>query len=197
VRLLLEAIAQGDIQQSSIGWQRSVVLMRDIPDDMKERARALLTKTDEKRKDVIQKYQAALKLKGNEKQGKEVFNKNCALCHQRNGSDGNAFGPDLATVKRWPVEKLMANILDPGMTITSGYNLWNIEMKNGEVTQGIIASETATAVTLKSPGGIQTVISREDIQSLKALNMSAMPVGLEHQISLQEMTDLLSFLRSN
>ncbi len=197
VRLLLDAIAQGEIQQSSIGWERSVVLMRDIPDSMKERSRALLTKTDEKRKDVIQRYQAALQLKGNEKQGKEVFSKNCVLCHQRNGTDGNAFGPDLSTVKHWPLEKLMANILDPGMTITSGYNLWNIELKNGEVKQGIIASETATAVTLKSPGGTQTLIAREDIQSIKSLNMSAMPVGLEHQVSQQEMMDLLSFLRSN
>lgn len=197
VRLLLDAIDHGEIQQSSIGWERSVILMRDIPDSLKERSRALLTKTDEKRKDVIQKYQAALQLKGNEMQGKEVFKKNCVLCHQRNGADGHAFGPDLSTVRHWPLEKLMANILDPGMTITSGYNLWNVELKNGEVKQGIISSETSTAVTLKSPGGTQAVIAREDIQSIKSLNISAMPVGLEHQISQQEMMDLLSFLRSN
>lgn len=197
VRLLLDAIEHGQIDRSSIGWPRSVVLMRDIPDSLKTRSRALLTKTDEKRKDVIQKYQAALQLKGNEVHGKVVFTKNCSLCHQRSGEEGNAFGPDLITVRNWPVEKLMANILDPAMSIPNGYNMWSIELKNGETKQGIISSETSSAVTLKYPGGTTTVFARDDIQSLTALNMSAMPVGLEDKITQQEMMDLVRYLRSN
>ena len=197
VRLLLDAIEHGQIDQSSIGWPRSVVLMRDIPDSLKARSRALLAKTDEKRKEVIKKYQVALELKGNEVQGKVVFTKNCSLCHQRSGAGGNAFGPDLSTVRNWPAQKLMANILDPAMSIPNGYNLWSIELKNGEVKQGIISSETSTAVTLKYAGGTSTVFARDDIQSLTALNMSAMPVGLEDKITQQEMMDLVSYLRSN
>lgn len=196
VRLLLNALEHGQIEQSSIGWSRSVVLMRDLPDSLKVRSRALITKKDEKRKDVIQRYQAALPLKANEVQGKGVFIKNCSLCHQRGGAEGNAFGPDLATVKNWPAEKLMANILDPGMSISTGYNLWNVELKNGEVKQGIISSETSIALTLKYPGGTQTVIARDNIKSLTALNISAMPVGLEDQVTKQEMRDLISFLQS-
>lgn len=196
VTLLLDAIQEGRVPQSSLGWSRTVVLMRDIPDSMKVRSRALLTKTNEKRKDVIEKYQAALKLTGHEAQGKVVFEKNCSLCHQRGGADGNAFGPDLSTVKNWMPEKLVANILDPGISMPIGYDLWNVELKNGDVKQGIISSETAAAVTLKNPGGAETIFAREDIQSLKALNMSAMPVGLEQQLSQQEMIDVVSFLRS-
>ena len=104
VRLLLDAIEHGQIDKSSIGWPRSVVLMRDIPDSLKTRSRALLTKTDEKRKDVIQKYQAALQLKGSEVQGKVVFTKNCSLCHQRSGAEGNAFGPDLLQSETGPMK---------------------------------------------------------------------------------------------
>jgi putative membrane-bound dehydrogenase-like protein len=196
VQLLLDAIENGLVQQTSLGWSRSVVLMRDIPDSMKVRSRALLTKKEEKRKDVIEKYQAALKLTGNEMLGKAVFTKNCSVCHQRGRADGNAFGPDLSTVKNWMPETLMSNILDPNISIPIGYDLWNVELKNGEVKQGIISSETAAAVTLKFPGGTETVIAREDIQTLKTLNMSAMPVGLEQLISQQEMMDLISFLRS-
>ncbi|MEO5998305.1 MAG: PVC-type heme-binding CxxCH protein [Chitinophagaceae bacterium] len=196
VRLLLDAIEEGRIPQSSLGWSRSVVLMRDIPDSMKPRSRALLTKTNEKRKDVIEKYQAALQLTGHEAQGKALFEKNCSLCHQRGGADGNAFGPDLSTVKNWMPEKLVANILDPGISMPIGYDLWNVELKSGQVKQGIISSETAAAITLKNPGGAETTFAREDIQRLKALNMSAMPVGLEQQLSQQEMMDVVTFLRS-
>ncbi|HTF30203.1 MAG TPA: c-type cytochrome, partial [Flavitalea sp.] len=196
VRLLLDAIEDGRIQQSSLGWSRSVVLMRDIPDSMKVRSRLLLTKKDEKRKDVIEKYQAALKLTGDEVRGKAVFKKNCSVCHQRGEADGNSFGPDLSTVKNWMPESLIANILDPGISMPIGYDFWNVDLKNGEVKQGIISSETAAAVTLKYVEGTETVIARDDIQSLKTLNMSAMPVGLEQQINQQEMIDLVNFLRS-
>jgi putative heme-binding domain-containing protein len=197
ITMLLDAIKRGQIQASSVGWSRSVILMRDTPDSLKARARALFTKQAEKRKDVIQSYQSALQLKGNEVEGKALFIKYCSLCHQRRGEDGNAFGPDLSTVRSWPAEKTMAHVLDPGMSVPHGYDLWNVELKNGEVKQGIISAETSAAVTLKVPGGAKTVIAREDIQSLKALDMSAMPVGLESQISKQQMADLLSFLRSN
>ncbi len=70
-----------------------------------------------------------------------------------------------------------------------------MELKNGESFQGTISSETATAITLKNAGREVKTINRTDIKSLKALNMSSMPTGLEKQINQQQMADLLAFLR--
>jgi putative heme-binding domain-containing protein len=91
----------------------------------------------------------------------------------------------------------MANILAPNLSISSGYDLWTVEMKNGELFQGIIASETATALTLKNAAQEVRAINRKDIKLLKALNMSSMTSGLEKQINQQQMADLLAFLRQN
>jgi putative heme-binding domain-containing protein len=63
--------------------------------------------------------------------------------------------------------------------------------------QGVIASETAAAIKLRNVGGVEKTIKRSDIKSLKTLNISAMPAGLEKSISRQEMADLLAFLRGN
>jgi len=85
----------------------------------------------------------------------------------------------------------------PSLSISSGYDLWTVELKNGESIQGIIATETPGAITLRNNGSAEKTIKREDIKSLKALNMSAMPSGLDKLISIQQMADLLAFLKKN
>ena len=36
IRLLLDAIKNGTVQKEALGWSRTVILMRDIPDSLKE-----------------------------------------------------------------------------------------------------------------------------------------------------------------
>ena len=195
ISLLLDAVEAGTIQPANIGWPRSVGLMAQSDKHLRDRARALLTKKDDQRKEVLARYQAALDLKGNQDQGKMVFQQSCALCHQIRGTLGVTFGPDLGTVHSWPPAGIMANILDPNQSISDGYDLWAVELNNGESVQGIISTETPNALTLRNAGGQETTIARQDIKSLKALGMSAMPVGLENQINEQQMADLLAYLR--
>jgi putative membrane-bound dehydrogenase-like protein len=195
IRLLLDAIAKGRIQETSLGWARTVTLMRDIPDSLKNRARFLLTKENDQPQILIRQYQSALDLKADNKNGKEIFRKNCSVCHQVGGMDGTAFGPDLSTVRNWAARNLLVNILDPAVSIANGYDLWAVELKTEEVKQGIISSETPAAITLRNAAGRDEVINRNDVKSLKALNTSAMPPGLEKQINRQEMADLLAFLK--
>lgn len=197
IRMLLDAIAKGSVQKGALGWSRTVVLMRDIPDTLKERARALLTDQDEDRKSVIRQYEAALSLKGDPEKGKTVFQSNCIICHQVRGKLGIAFGPDLGTVHNWAPEGIMINILDPNLSISHGYDTWDVSLNNGTSKQGIISTETPNAITLRSEGGIETTIARQDIRSLRTLGVSAMPVGFEKKIGQQQMADLLAFLRQN
>ena len=91
----------------------------------------------------------------------------------------------------------MANILDPNLSIAAKYELWVVELNNGKSLQGIIASETPNAITLKSAGRVEKMIKRSDIRSLKTLPISAMPAGLEKNISPQKMANLLAFLGQN
>jgi putative heme-binding domain-containing protein len=110
---------------------------------------------------------------------------------------GVSFGPDLGTVHNWSAEAIMANILAPDLSISSGYDLWTVELKNGETAQGIISAETPTTLTLTNTGRAGRTIKRADIASLRALNMSAMPGGFEKLINQQQMADLLAFLKQN
>ncbi len=194
--LLLDAIEKGKIDQANIGWPRSVRLMAQKNESLRNRARALLTKKDDDREGVLKQYQSSLSLNGKLENGKVVFQKNCATCHQIGGTGGISFGPDLGTIRNRNPLSIVTDILDPNKSIADGYDVWLIELNSGESLQGLISTETPTALTLKNYGGQEKTISRQDIKSLKALGMSSMPVGLEKQISPQEMADLLKYIRN-
>lgn len=195
MKILLEALEAGKVMPTSVGWQRSIRLMTQRNIEFRNRARTFFS-TDDGRKKVIDEFRAALDLKGDVARGRDVYQRSCAICHQVKGEGGIAFGPDLGTIQSWPASGIMENIIDPNQSISHGFDLWNVVLRNGETLQGVITSETSSAVTVRNANGQVTTVAREDIGSQKALNMSAMPVGLEKDISHQEMADLLAFLRN-
>jgi putative heme-binding domain-containing protein len=193
--MLLDALETEKIQVADLTWPRRVRLMAQSNVKLRDQARALFT--TENYEEVNAVYREALEMKGDRINGKEVYLQQCALCHQIRGKMGVTLGPDLGTIHNWSSEAIMANILAPNQSISSGYDLWSVELKTGESIQGIIASETPGAITFRNSGAPEMTVKRADIKSLKALTMSAMPTGLEKQISLQQMADLLDFLKEN
>ncbi len=193
VKLLLDALESGVVKRAEISWPQSVRLRSG--GEYMDRARTLLTIQDENRKDVIDQYQPALTLKGNKEKGMSVYQTDCIMCHQVRGKLGRAFGPDLGTIHAWSSLDIMTNILDPNKSIAHGFDMWSVQLNNGKIIQGLISSETPTAITLSNTEGEVTNIARQDISSLTALGMSAMPADLEKKINNQQMADLLAFLR--
>lgn len=193
VRILLDALENKQIPIASIGWNKRVHLMNNSEEELRERARDLLTQDEGV--EVNKRYQKALELEGDPIKGKAVYTESCALCHQFRGAEGMAFGPDLGSVHNWLSKDLMANILDPNLSIAPGFDLWEVTMKNGEQMQGMILTETSSAINLRMSPGLEKTINRQDISNIRGLNMSIMP-GLPEQIDQQQMADLLAFLRS-
>lgn len=197
MRVLITAMEQGKIAPNNVSFWTGIALMQVHDDKLRERARAVFSKNVEEAKKISKAYQAALEAKGDPEKGKTIYMQNCAVCHQLKGQYGVGFGPDLGTIHNWKKEDILANILDPNLSIMAGYDLWEIILNNGESLQGIIATETASAITIKNMGNFEKTINRQDIKSLKSLSISAMPTGLENNISKEQMTDLIAFLRQN
>jgi hypothetical protein len=62
------------------------------------------------------------------------------------------------------------------------------------VINGMLASETKTAIEIFDAQGKKQVVLREDIEQLIGSNKSVMPEGFEKQIDTQGFADLLEFL---
>lgn len=194
--LLIDALEKNNINTSNVSFGTSVQLMQNEDSVLRKRARNIFTRNERERKKVNREYQASLDMEGNTSSGKQVFVQNCAICHQVRGKIGIAIGPDLGTVHNWIKEDLLANILDPNMAIASGYDTWQAVLTNGETVQGIIAAETPAAITFRNNNIQDRTVSRQDMTSLKALNTSLMPGGLEKNIDKKQMADLMAFLKS-
>jgi len=193
--LLLTALEENKIQTSGISWPRRVRLMAQSNIPLRDRARKLFTRNDEA--DIRSSLSNVISLKGDALKGQGVYQQNCALCHQIRGKMGLALGPDLGTVHNWSSEAILSNIVNPNQSISSGYDLCSVELVNGTTAQGIVASESPGAITLRNNGSADRTINRRDIKSLKALNMSIMPGDFAQKINPQQLSDLLAFLKQN
>jgi putative membrane-bound dehydrogenase-like protein len=196
IALLIDALEKNKINTSSVTFSTSVELMQNKDSVLRGRARSIFTKNEREREQVNKDYQSSLDMSGDPVKGKQVFVHNCAICHQVRGKIGVAIGPDLGTVHNWIREDLLANILNPNMAIASGFDTWKAVLNSGETVQGIIADETPSAITFRANNMQDKTVSRQDIKTLKALNTSLMPTGLEKNIDKQQMADLMVFLRS-
>jgi putative heme-binding domain-containing protein len=108
---------------------------------------------------------------------------------------GHDVGPDLATIRNRPAELILPDIIMPNKSIAQNYESYIVETRSRGIVEGILGSQTPTTITIRHEGGEQDVIRREDIKEMRISKVSAMPSDLEKQITIDQMADLLKFLK--
>jgi len=198
IEAVLGAIDSRRLMVNEIDPARWAQLRNDPDPKVRERAQKTVgarLSTSGARDALIASYRPALALAGRREQGRVVFGKVCATCHQAEGR-GTQVGPDLATVSSRTPEDLLVHILDPNREVAPNYINYNVATTDGRVVSGMIAEETAGAIVLKRAEGVSDQIAREQIDSISSTGVSLMPEGLEKDVSAQELADLMAFVRS-
>ena len=138
-----------------------------------------------------------VKMKGDPANGARIFTNaspGCANCHVVNGR-GVELGPNLSEIgTKLGKDALIESILEPSSGVSFGYEAWNFTLKNGDEVYGLIASETADEVAVKSIGGIITRLKKSDLESRQQSKLSIMPAGLQAAMTPQELVDLVEYL---
>ncbi len=91
---------------------------------------------------------------------------------------------------------MLTNILDPNRVVDANYFGYVLLTKSGKSYTGLIKAETSTSITIRMPEGKEETILRSDIEDLKTNGQSLMPVGFEKTINVEQMTDLIAFLKN-
>jgi putative heme-binding domain-containing protein len=190
---LIVAVEKQQIRPAELSPAARAALQRFPDPALRERAGKLFVSSGS-RQEAITRYAPVLTMHGDAAKGHDVYRTICSTCH-RKGDEGRDIGPNLATIGAWSPEQLLTNILDPNREVAPNFMLYAVELKDGRALAGIIAAETESGVTLKSLDGTDQSFARREIASLKATGSSPMPEGLEGAVNMQQMADLIAFLR--
>jgi putative heme-binding domain-containing protein len=145
------------------------------------------------RDEVVESYRDLLDLQSDAGHGKQVFKKECSICHRLEGV-GYDLGLPLESIRNRGRETILVSVLDPNREVNPAYLNYVVITDDGLSLTGMIASETATSLTLKRAEGQSDTVLRTEIDELVNTGKSIMPEGLERQISKQDLADLIEYL---
>jgi putative heme-binding domain-containing protein len=131
---------------------------------------------------------------GDAARGREVFSRTCALCHKLFDA-GMEIGPELTGANRTDIDYLLQNIVDPNALIGADYQLNTIELKDGRILVGMIRSQDANTLTVRTMTEVLTLPIPE-LKTKTVSPMSMMPEGLFSAMSKEEARDLFRYLAS-
>jgi putative membrane-bound dehydrogenase-like protein len=194
VWLLVAALKNGDVQPWTLAFTHRRQLVMNNDPAIRGAARPVLEQSASERKKVVKRYEAAFDREADTARGREVFKSICIKCHRFAGL-GVQVGPDLATVQHQPKQALLEDILMPNKTIAQGYESYVVETTGGTL-DGVLGAQTPTTIVLRHEQGKEDIIQRKDVKQMYVTNLSAMPPDLEKQIDIQQMADLLEFLKT-
>ena len=192
---LLEAVESGLVPPSQIPFAQRRLLSLSTDPKVKALAEKFFSASAPgPRKQVIEQYKSALTMKGDAARGQKVFEITCIACHKAGDVGKQEVGPNLANIRAWNPDQVLANILDPNREVVPNFLAYTVETKDGKTIYGLIAEESSASLTLKRPDGISENVLRSNVAKIEGTGLSLMPDGLEAAISVEQMADLISFL---
>ena len=136
--------------------------------------------------------------KGDIRHGQAIFNSPktaCATCHKI-GYVGGLVGPDLTSIGQARTERdLLESIVYPSASFVRSYEPMIVATKSGDEYSGVLRKDTQDEIVLATGANTEMRIARPDITEMRPGTVSIMPQGLDEQLSRQELSDLLAFLR--
>ena len=192
----LDAVEQQAIARSEIDPARIALLQKHSDAVIRERATKLFAGAAlARRQDVVDAYQKALELKGDVDRGRTHFRKTCAACHKLENF-GESIGAELNAIRDRGTAAVLLNILDPNREVKPQFLNYVVLLDNGRTLTGMIAAETANGLTLRKADNTSETILRVNIDELKSTGLSFMPEGLEKQLDVAAMADVLAYLNA-
>lgn len=198
-RLLLDAIAEGQIAKDVVGPNQIRQFASSKSESLSGRAReiwgAVRLAESPDRQAVVRRAAEYLQkeARGDAHRGLAVYDRICGQCHVMHGR-GYEVGPEITRNGRGSFEQLIISVLDPSLLIGDAYKSVTVLTGDGRVISGLVSERSEQRIALKVQGGKLEVIPLEDVEEVRDNDHSLMPEGLEEQMTREEMADLFALL---
>jgi putative heme-binding domain-containing protein len=133
---------------------------------------------------------------GNPKKGKPLYMTNCGKCHQLFG-EGGQIGPDLTPFKRDNQERILVNVVNPGLEVREGFENHIVVTSDGRVVNGFLADKDNQVVVLRGVDGQNIILRQGEIDEMVVSKISIMPEGTLKALTAEQIRDLFAYLRSS
>lgn len=122
----------------------------------------------------------------------------CYRCHTMDGRGGGV-GPDLSNVgKAMSHQKLVESIVNPSKEVSPQFVTWMLALEDGTVVAAVLLGEGEHgAQTYADATGKIFTVKPSDVAERNAVPTSIMPSDLSKALTMQELRDLIAYLRSN
>ena len=194
---LLSALESKRLTSSDIDATCRQRLLSNSSKAVRDRAAGLLSvnmNTD--RAKLVADYLPVARAGGDAQHGSQLFARRCAQCHKL-GQVGFEVGPDLASLTDKSAEALIAAVLDPNRAVEAKFMTFVAVTKAGVAHAGILASESASSLTLRAAEGKEVTLLRNEIDELQSSSKSLMPEGLERELTPADAAALVAYIRRN
>lgn len=150
-----------------------------------------------KNPDPLAPFQVALQ-GGDRARGEKIFNNQpvlaCVRCHKIGTESGGEAGPNLAEIgAKNDRAALLESILKPNAKISTGYDTIVLTLKSGGAAAGIVASETADTLTLRTTDNQLVAVKKTNIAKRDSAP-SGMPEIYGAILTKSEIRDLVEYL---
>ena len=125
--------------------------------------------------------------------GRALFTKHCATCHTL-FDDGGKTGPNLTGYERDNIDFLLLSVVDPSAAIREEFTQFQIVTTSGLTLTGLIDKQDDRTVSIRGANNQSTLLNRDDVEVLKAMDTSIMPDGLIEKMTDAELADLFAFV---
>ena len=111
---------------------------------------------------------------------------------------GGKLGPDLTRIGGIrQTRDLLEAIVFPSISFVRSYEPTLVTTVDGRPIQGLIVEQDDESVTLALDPQRTERVMRDEIDEMAAGRVSLMPSGFDQQLSLQELADLVEFLKAS
>ena len=164
--------------------QRREHLIEDLPDE----DTALI--------EVMEKRKAAfLSSPGSVQRGKDLFAKQCAVCHQV-AEKGTAVGPNLDGIGNRGLDRLLEDVLMPNRNVDAAFRASLLLTDDGNVTSGLVKREEGARIVLVDQAGKEISVLVDQVVRRKGLRTSPMPANFHETLNESQTGDLFAYLLS-
>lgn len=194
---LLTSLENGTVADRDLNAAQRERLLRSSSATVRARATKLFAESGATaRHDIVKRLESEVGSPGNAAQGRLVFEKRCSACHRLQGV-GKSVGADLTALRDRSTLALLTAILDPNRAVEAKFITYTVAMNSGKVFSGMLASESGNSITLIATDGKEHILLRKEIDELVSSGKSLMPEGLEKDLSLQDITDVIAFVQTS